>query len=71
MQIISQRLSFFHNFGGGASAYEWSKVYSVLSISHRVIAPDLIGWGASAHPERRYSTQDYLNVIEDFLETSH
>ncbi len=58
---------FFHNFGGGASAYEWSKVYAVLSMSYNVLAPDLIGWGASAHPERRYSTQDYLNVIEDFI----
>lgn len=59
---------FFHNFGGGASAYEWSKVYAVLSVAYNVIAPDLIGWGASAHPERRYSTQDYLNVIADFVE---
>lgn len=58
---------FFHNFGGGASAYEWSKVYSVLSTAYHVIAPDLVGWGASAHPERRYTTQDYLNVIEDFI----
>lgn len=59
---------FFHNFGGGASAYEWSKVYSVLSTAYTVIAPDLIGWGVSAHPARRYSTQDYLNNIEDFIE---
>ncbi|MGB3299318.1 MAG: alpha/beta hydrolase [Phormidesmis sp.] len=59
---------FFHNFGGGASAYEWSKVYAVLSTAYTVIAPDLIGWGASAHPARRYSTPDYLNNIEDFIE---
>lgn len=59
---------FFHNFGGGASAYEWSKVYATLSTSYTVIAPDLIGWGASTHLERRYSTQDYLNNIEDFIQ---
>ena len=59
---------FFHNFGGGASAYEWSKVYAALAASYTVIAPDLIGWGASAHPARRYTTQDYLNNIEDFIE---
>lgn len=58
---------FFHNFGGGASAYEWSKVYSVLATTYNVIAPDLIGWGSSAHPERKYTTQDYLNTIEDFI----
>ena len=58
---------FFHNFGGGASAYEWSKVYPVLAAQYTVIAPDLIGWGASAHPERRYTDSDYLENIEDFI----
>lgn len=58
---------FFHNFGGGASAYEWSKVYAALANSYTVVAPDLIGWGDSAHPSRRYNTQDYLNNIEDFI----
>lgn len=59
---------FFHNFGGGASAYEWSKVYAALTAGYRVIAPDLIGWGASAHPARRYTLQDYLDNIEDFIQ---
>ncbi len=59
---------FFHNFGGGASAYEWSKVYAALTAGYRVIAPDLIGWGASAHPARRYTPQDYLGNIEDFIQ---
>ncbi|MFK8185001.1 MAG: alpha/beta fold hydrolase [Phormidesmis sp.] len=59
---------FFHNFGGGASAYEWSKVYAFLAATHHVVAPDLMGWGNSDHPERRYTTQDYLETIEDFLQ---
>jgi pimeloyl-ACP methyl ester carboxylesterase len=59
---------FFHNFGGGASAYEWSKVYAALATTCRIFAPDLIGWGASAHPPRRYSTQDYLEIIEAFIQ---
>ena len=58
---------FFHNFGGGASAYEWSKVYSTLAAHHKIVAPDLIGWGASDHPVRRYSAEDYLDNIEDFI----
>ncbi|NJM97479.1 MAG: alpha/beta hydrolase [Phormidesmis sp. RL_2_1] len=58
---------FFHNFGGGASAYEWSKVYAALRSNYRVVAPDLIGWGGSAHPVRRYSTADYLQNIEDVI----
>ncbi len=60
-------IMFFHTFGGGASAYEWSKVYAVLSRGYTVIAPDLVGWGESAHPKRRYTAQDYLNNIEDFV----
>lgn len=59
---------FFHNFGGGASAYEWSKVYPVLATHSPLAAPDLIGWGASSHPARRYSTEDYLNNIKDIIE---
>jgi pimeloyl-ACP methyl ester carboxylesterase len=59
---------FFHNLGGGASAYEWSKVYAVLATTYTVMAPDLIGWGSSAHPERRYCTQDYLESLEDFIQ---
>jgi len=59
---------FFHNFGGGASAYEWSQLYAFLTSSCRVVAPDLIGWGDSAHPQMRYSVQDYLETIEDFLQ---
>ncbi len=59
---------FFHSFGGGASAYEWSKVYAALAAGYRVVAPDLIGWGASDHPVRRYTLQDYLCNIEDFVQ---
>lgn len=59
---------FFHNFGGGASAYEWSTVYAALASQYRVIAPDLVGWGASAHPERRYTPEDYLSCMASFLE---
>jgi len=60
-------LVFLHNFGGGASAYEWSKVYPAFATTHRVIAPDLIGWGQSAHPIRDYQVDDYLRTLEEFL----
>ncbi|MEL6554170.1 MAG: alpha/beta hydrolase [Cyanobacteria bacterium J06621_11] len=58
---------FFHNFGGGASAYEWSKVYSAIASIHPVIAPDLLGWGDSEHPQRRYTPEDYISSIAAFL----
>ncbi|MBW4561002.1 MAG: alpha/beta hydrolase [Mojavia pulchra JT2-VF2] len=60
-------LLFLHNFGGGASAYEWSKVYPAFAFSHRVLAPDLIGWGESAHPVRDYQIRDYLSAIAEFI----
>lgn len=60
-------LLFLHNFGGGASAYEWSKVYPAFAPTHRILAPDLIGWGESAHPVRDYQIRDYLNTIQEFI----
>lgn len=63
-------LLFLHNFGGGASAYEWSKVYPAFSDTYRVLAPDLIGWGQSAHPEHDYRVDDYLTVLTEFIEAT-
>jgi len=62
------KLVFLHGFGGGSSAYEWSKVFPAFALSHRVLAPDLIGWGRSDHPARNYRLDDYVNSIIEFLE---
>ncbi|MBA3920921.1 MAG: alpha/beta hydrolase [Nostocaceae cyanobacterium] len=61
-------LVFLHNFGGGASAYEWSKIYPAFANDYRILAPDLIGWGASAHPARDYQISDYLTTIAEFIQ---
>ncbi|NEQ97283.1 MAG: alpha/beta hydrolase [Cyanothece sp. SIO2G6] len=61
-------LVFLHSLGGGSSAYEWSKVYPAFAADYRVIAPDLIGWGASAHPQRDYSADDYVALMTELLE---
>ena len=60
-------LLFLHNFGGGASAYEWSKIYPAYASTYRILAPDLIGWGKSAHPVRDYQIEDYLTTILEFI----
>ena len=60
-------LIFLHNFGGGASAYEWSKVYPAFAYDYQIIAPDLIGWGSSAHPVKDYQVNDYLTTITEFI----
>ncbi|UBF24228.1 alpha/beta hydrolase [Kovacikia minuta CCNUW1] len=61
-------LVFLHGFGGGSSAYEWSKVYPAFASEYRILAPDLIGWGRSEHPDRRYQVEDYITTILEFLE---
>ncbi len=58
---------FLHNFGGGASAYEFTKVYSAFAATHHILAPDLIGWGESSHPVRNYQINDYITTIATFL----
>jgi pimeloyl-ACP methyl ester carboxylesterase len=61
-------LVFFHGFGGGSSAYEWSKVYPAFTAEYRILAPDLIGWGRSEHPPRNYQVDDYIATLIEFLE---
>lgn len=61
-------LVFLHGFGGGSSAYEWSKVYPAFASEYRILAPDLIGWGKSEHPARSYQVDDYITTILEFLE---
>lgn len=63
-----ETLVFLHGFGGGSSAYEWSKVYPAFAADYRIVAPDLIGWGRSDHPARDYQVEDYISVITEFLE---
>jgi pimeloyl-ACP methyl ester carboxylesterase len=62
-----ETLVFLHGFGGGSSAYEWSKVYPAFASEYRILAPDLIGWGRSEHPARNYQIEDYLTTIREFL----
>ncbi|MEH1803540.1 MAG: alpha/beta hydrolase [Nostoc sp.] len=63
-----ETLIFFHGIGGGASAYGWSKVYPAFAAEYRVLAPDLIGWGRSDHPEQNYLPGDYILMLIEFIE---
>ena len=62
-----QTLVFLHGLGGGSSAYEWSKVYPAFASDHRILAPDLPGWGRSEHPAHHYRAEDYIASIIEFL----
>lgn len=65
---VPETLVFLHGFGGGSSAYEWSKVYPAFASEYRIIAPDLIGWGRSEHPAQDYRVDDYISTILEFME---
>ncbi len=68
LPTTKEKLIFLHGFGGGSSAYEWSQVYPAFATEYEIIAPDLIGWGDSAHPQRSYKIDDYLDTITEFLD---
>ncbi|MBD1872222.1 alpha/beta fold hydrolase [Nodosilinea sp. FACHB-131] len=61
-------LLFVHGFGGGSSSYEWSKVYPAFAAEHPVLAPDLIGWGSSDHPDRPLTTANYLSLLSELID---
>jgi len=59
-------LIFLHNFGG-ASATSGPR-FTAFATNYRVLAPDLIGWGESAHPVRDYQIADYLTTLAEFIQ---
>ena len=60
-------LIFIHNVGVGASAYQWSKVYPAFADHHRVIAPDLLGFGESERPKAKLTAHDYAESLAEFV----
>jgi pimeloyl-ACP methyl ester carboxylesterase len=60
-------LMFIHGICPGASSYEWSKVYPQFTGSHRVLAPDLIGFGESARPDANLTSTDYARSMAEFI----
>jgi pimeloyl-ACP methyl ester carboxylesterase len=60
-------LVFIHGICAGASSYEWSKVYPLFTATHRVLAPDLIGFGESARPDANLTAADYAKSLAEFI----
>lgn len=53
--------------GIGDSSATWRTVLPALARNHLVIAPDLLGHGASAKPRADYSVAAYANGMRDLL----
>lgn len=60
-------LIFVHGISLGASSYLWSKIYPRFAASHRVYAPDLVGFGESERPDRALSAADHVRSLAEFI----
>jgi pimeloyl-ACP methyl ester carboxylesterase len=56
-----------HGIYGGASSYEYRKLFPLLGEHHRVTAFDMLGCGRSDRPNIRYSADLYTDLIVDAL----
>lgn len=59
-------LVFLHDLFPGAASYEWSKVYPHFAGTHRVLAPDWLGFGESERPRRLLRAGDYAHSLYEF-----
>lgn len=55
---------FVHGFG--ASSFAWRHNLTVLAEQHKVVAPDLLGFGKSDKPRIEYSPEVWVNLVHEF-----
>ncbi len=56
-----------HSIHAAASAWEFRGLFDRLASDHRVLAYDLLGFGASDRPARAYRAGDFVELLADFL----
>ena len=59
-------LVFLH--GNPTSSYLWSNVLPNIGVSGRLLAPDLIGMGASGKPDIAYSFVDHARYLDAWFD---
>jgi pimeloyl-ACP methyl ester carboxylesterase len=50
--------------GFPTSSHDWQRVLDHLARRHRVVLPDLLGFGLSAKPDQRYSLFEQADLVE-------
>src|SRR5690349_18466242 len=63
---LGDPLLLVHNLYPGASHEEFSFNVAELSRHFTVYAPDLLGFGDSSAPRRKYTAGLYIELVEDF-----
>lgn len=66
-------LVMLHGSGPGVSAWaNWNKVFPLLSPHHRVLAPDMVGFGYTDRPEGiHYGMDVWIKQTIDFMDALH
>ena len=54
--------------GGASDRRDWTKHISAFAETHRVYAPDLIGYGQSTRLDQPYTFQDFSDFLCDFMD---
>jgi len=57
--------------GLGASGDYWGSAYDRLGDQHRLVVPDLLGFGASPRPTIGYGPDEHVAAIEACLDAAH
>jgi pimeloyl-ACP methyl ester carboxylesterase len=60
-------LVFLHGVYPGASSFEWARVYPEFTLSHEVLAPDLLGFGESERPAEPLDLREHAEGLLEFL----
>ena len=78
VEVGNQRLRYFEGGNGpplllihglGSSSEDWALVVRELTRGHRVIAPDLLGWGGSDKPrDGDYSVAAQTELVRGFMD---
>ena len=53
--------------GWGCNGGHWNQVIAGLKDEHRVIAPDIPGFGESEEPPETWGTKEYARFFEHFM----
>jgi pimeloyl-ACP methyl ester carboxylesterase len=67
LAIPAPPLLFLHGVFPGASSFEWSRIYTDFAQSHKVLVPDLIGFGESQRPSEPLTAEEQVRSLADFL----